>query len=69
MKERTPSDIAFIRALSGNSDRPAGRYPSGRVCTHHDCGTHVSIYNEDPYCSLHMQGVVPTLRGKRNVDP
>ena len=28
-------------------------YDRGRICAHPECNTVLSVYNEDPYCSLH----------------
>lgn len=36
----------------------------GRVCLEPDCGTQLSRYNEQEFCSLHAPMVVPRMRGK-----
>jgi hypothetical protein len=46
-------------------DRPPRRFSPGRVCTEHDCGVYVSIYNESDYCSLHEVKMAPRFRGKK----
>lgn len=35
-----------------------------RVCLETDCGTQLSRYNDQEYCSLHAPMVVPRMRGK-----
>jgi len=36
----------------------------GRVCAEPECGTRLSVYNEQEFCSLHAPMVVPRMRGK-----
>ncbi len=36
----------------------------GRVCLEVSCGTQLSRYNDQEYCSLHAPMVVPRMRGK-----
>ena len=36
----------------------------GRICLEIDCGTRLSRYNDQEYCSLHAPMVVPRMRGK-----
>jgi len=47
--------------------RPPPRFAQGRVCADPECTTRLSVYNESQYCSLHMAGLAPRVRG-RNLD-
>src|SRR5271157_4262234 len=38
-------------------------FSRGRVCSHEDCDTQLSIYNDGRYCSLHLPSVTPRMRG------
>jgi len=53
-------------ALKGYG-RPPRRFPSGRVCATHDCGTCLSVYNAGCYCSQHTPDVRARSRSKKNV--
>ncbi len=58
-----------VRSIGGNALNGASHispvFPSGRVCSHHDCGTQLSIYNDGYYCSLHLPREVMTTRGRK----
>lgn len=45
--------------------RPSRTFKAGRRCRHEGCDTILSIYNEDPYCSLHAPRVTPRTRGRK----
>ncbi len=51
---------------SQSHDRPPRRFQPGRVCAFPDCGTRLSIYNEDMYCTLHVKNHI-RFRGKKVV--
>jgi len=42
---------------------PVRTFPEGRLCQHADCGTYLSIYNEDSYCGRHQLPVTIRMRG------
>ena len=39
------------------------QFPSGRVCSHEDCGTRLSIYNDGEFCSRHEPMTTVRTRG------
>ena len=47
--------------VPNNHDRPSRRFAPGRVCGDYNCGTHLSIYNNGYYCSLHAPSAVPRV--------
>ncbi len=53
---------------SGHRLRPEGRAPKrfaeGRVCTHPDCGTRLSVYNRRDTCFRHSPIRFPRVRGR-----
>ena len=64
---RKDDDAVGVEALRGHTNRPSRRYPPGRVCGYHGCGTRLSVYNESFFCSLHTPGGSPPVRGKGGV--
>lgn len=40
-------------------------FSHGRVCSHPDCATRLSLYNSRPTCYLHTPAKAPRLRGIR----
>lgn len=57
------------RALSGerviSASTQSRTYPRDRTCSEDGCRTHLSIYNESDYCSLHHRAVTPRTRGRK----
>ncbi len=51
---------------SQSHDRPPRRFQPGRVSAYPACGTRLSIYNEDIYCTLHVKSNL-RIRGKKAV--
>jgi hypothetical protein len=56
------------RGLQGSGPR-SRTFGRGRLCGELDCGTRLSIYNGDNYCSRHQARVAPRLRGKKDAPP
>jgi len=54
-----------VAEKNNNHDRPPRTFSSGRVCAEPGCDTCLSVYNSRPYCSLHLLGVAPRLRGNK----
>jgi hypothetical protein len=50
-------------------DRPPRRFAPGRVCGDDRCETHLSIYNDGYFCTLHAPVVAPRVRGKKVIWP
>jgi hypothetical protein len=44
------------------------RFSEGRVCSHEDCITRLSIYNRRDTCFIHADVKIPRLRGKKTAD-
>ena len=55
--------VVGTRSLN-DRNRPARRFPTGRLCANPECGTRLSIYNDSDYCSLHREPSSTRLRGK-----
>jgi hypothetical protein len=47
-------------------DKPPRRFAPGRVCGDDHCGTHLSIYNDGYFCTLHAPVVAPRVRVRRS---
>ena len=60
MSERSVQGSPFV-----GSDRPSRSFGKGRVCTHPECGTKLSLYNPGKYCYQHEPMAVPRTRGKK----
>jgi len=43
---------------------PTRTYPRGRTCREAGCDTHLSIYNDSEYCSLHHPLETVRTRGR-----
>lgn len=52
MREPGPFGTSVAAELIGSQSRPPS-YAEGRVCAMAGCGTRLSIYNAERYCSLH----------------
>ncbi len=67
MQVRTESSFTVSVRTLNERDRPPRRFAPGRECAEPDCDTHISIYNETEYCSLHLRSAAPRTRGKKVV--
>jgi hypothetical protein len=45
--------------------RASRKYPEGRVCSHPDCDTKLSLYNKRDRCWAHAEMKIPRLRGRK----
>jgi hypothetical protein len=52
--------------VTNDHDRSPRRFAPGRECAEYGCGTRLSIYNQDDYCSLHAKDAV-RFRVKKKV--
>ena len=52
--------------VPNDHDRPPPKFAQGRVCAECDCTTQLSVYNESEYCSLHLVGLAPRVRGRKS---
>jgi len=52
MRQSGTYGTAIGAEMIGSQHRPVS-FASGRVCAVPGCGTRLSIYNSDPFCSIH----------------
>ena len=52
--------------VRNDHDRPPRKFAAGRECAEYGCGTRLSIYNKDNFCSLHAVSL-ERIRGKKSV--
>jgi hypothetical protein len=45
--------------------RASRTFAPDRVCSHDECETRLSIYNEGNFCYLHEPQVAPRVRGRK----
>lgn len=49
----SPGTMQLAGRLIRGTGRPSRRFPEGRVCAAHGCGTRLSVYNRARYCWAH----------------
>ena len=52
MRDISNAETSIAGDPIGSHNRPV-QFGSGRVCGEDDCATRRSIYNADPFCSVH----------------